>query len=104
MRRSACVTWTPTACNFKSALSQNSVSRRLGRDCYLVPMGFQERLTCHARGHQAAEAGALSDVLVGTAKGVLNCLACGLGFTDVLVDFGQLALREPPPFVDGNTV
>ena len=69
-----------------------------------MPMGFQERLTYQARGHEATEGSALSDVLVGTAKGMLDCLACGLGFSDVLVDFGQLAAREAPPLIDGDAV
>jgi hypothetical protein len=45
----------------------------------------------------------LQDVLVGTAQCVIDGLAGGLGFGDLLVKFGQLAPMEPPPLAGCDT-
>ena len=66
-------------------------------------MGFVERLAGQAGGDEAAEVGASQDVLVGTAQGMVDGLAGGPGFGDLLVELGQLAPSEPPPLVERDT-
>ncbi len=62
-------------------------------------VGFVERLAGQAGSDEAAEVGALQDVLVRTAQGVLDGLVGDLGFGDLVVEGGELAPSEPPPLV-----
>jgi hypothetical protein len=66
-------------------------------------VGFVEELAGQAGGDETAEVGAVQDVLVGTAQGVVDGLAGGPGFGDLLVELGLLAPSEPPPLVERAT-
>jgi hypothetical protein len=57
-------------------------------------VGFAERTAGQAGRDEAAEVGALQDVLVGTAQRVLDGFAGGLHPGDLLVELGQLAAVE----------
>ncbi len=67
-------------------------------------VGFVEWLASQAGGDEAAEVWALQDVLLGTAQGVVDGLAGGPASGDMLVEFGQLALSEPPPSIPRDTL
>jgi hypothetical protein len=65
----------------------------------LVRVGLVERLAGQASGDKATEVRALPDVIVGTVQGVVDGLAGGSRFGDVLVEFGQLTPSKSPPLV-----
>jgi hypothetical protein len=63
-------------------------------------MGFGERLASEPGGDDAGEVGALQDVFVGAAQGVLDGLAGSLGLGDLLIELHEFALHKPPPVVE----
>src|SRR5262249_35844536 len=75
---------------------------RAGRgELWLVPVGLVERLAGEAGGGDAGEGGAVEDVVVRAAQRVIDGLAGGLGFGDLVVELGELAPGQQLP-VDGR--
>ena len=65
-------------------------------------MRILEWLAVQAGGDQAAHGAAGKLALVATAQGMLDRLARGLGFRDLLVELGQFAGMKAPPLVTRN--
>jgi hypothetical protein len=69
-----------------------------------VRVGSLERLAVEAGGDDAGEVGALEDVFVRAAQCVIDGLAGGLGFGDLVIELGELVPSEPLPVVERDGV
>src|SRR5215472_1894532 len=66
-------------------------------ELWLVRVGLVERLAGEAGGGDAGEGGAVEDVVVRAAQRVIDGLAGGLGFGDLVVELGELAPGQQLP-------
>src|SRR6266540_2287566 len=93
--------WPGRFARFSEATPAGWFWSRVARQ--LVRVSFGERLAGETCGDDAGEVGTFHDVLMWAAQRVLDGLAGGLGFDDLLVELGELALREPPPVVERDS-
>jgi hypothetical protein len=70
----------------------------------LVRVGLSDRMASDAGVNELDKGGTVAYVLVLTAQGMFDRLACRTRPFDLLIQLGELAHGEPPPLVDGDTL